>query len=71
MNIHGYQPSAGLTPAANLNETNETGKAASTGSDNFATLLKAYTEQVNHDVKAAASSAENLAAGEGGNTSET
>ncbi len=68
MNIHGYQPTPSIAPATS--SIQDPGKAAA-GENNFATLLKAYTEQVNHDVKAAAHEAEGLASGENKNTSET
>jgi len=72
MNIHGYQttpsPSSITAPA---NSFQDAGKTSTTGANNFATLLQAYTEQVNSDVKAAAKGAEGLATGEVHNTSET
>jgi len=68
MNIHGYQatPTSISAPTNSFQDASKT-----TGANNFATLLQAYTEQVNHDVKAAAKGAESLAAGESKNTSET
>ncbi|RLL53027.1 flagellar hook-basal body complex protein FliE [Mariprofundus sp. EBB-1] len=72
MNIHGYQSSPGpssiTTPGNNFQDV---GKTASSGEKNFATLLQAYTQQVNNDVKTAAKGAEGLATGEVHNTSET
>jgi flagellar hook-basal body complex protein FliE len=72
MNIHGYQSSVGLTPGnigagKSLPQANKAG----TGSDNFATLLNSYVNQVNHDNKAAGKAAVALASGESKNTSET
>ncbi len=72
MNIHGYQSAAGLTPGNissgnGLSQINKPGA----GSDNFATLLNSYVNQVNHDNKAAGKAAVALASGESKNTSET
>ncbi len=67
MNIHGYQSVAGLTPG---NALPQAGKP-SAGSDNFATLLNTYVNQVNHDSKAAGKAAVALATGDSRNTSET
>lgn len=67
MNIHGYQSVSALPQPDSKQDTAKAG----TGPDSFATLLNAYTQQVNHDVKAAAGAAEALAAGESKNTSET
>jgi len=67
MNIHGYQSASGLTPGNGLQQ----GGKPATGSDNFATLLNAYVNQVNHDSKAAGKAAVALATGESRNTSET
>ncbi|PJA34967.1 MAG: flagellar hook-basal body complex protein FliE [Zetaproteobacteria bacterium CG_4_9_14_3_um_filter_53_7] len=68
MNIQGYQPVSGLT-STNSQPVGETNATA--GGENFASMLKAYTEQVNHDQKAATAAGEALAAGESVNTSET
>lgn len=67
MNIHGYQSTAGLTPANGLQQAAK----PTTGSDSFATLLNTYVNQVNHDSKAAGKAAVSLATGESKNTSET
>ncbi|MDQ6998856.1 MAG: flagellar hook-basal body complex protein FliE [Mariprofundus sp.] len=73
MNIHGYQSSPGpssiTTPG---NKFQDVGKT-SAGANNFATLLQAYTEQVNTDVKAAAKDSVDLATGTdtGKGTAET
>jgi len=73
MNIHGYQAISSPTPTPTTAPSNhfQVGAKTSPAASNFATLLQAYTEQVNHDVKAAAKGAESLAAGESRNTSET
>jgi len=65
MNIQGYGSLSNITPAAVKPEQ------ASGSGENFASMLKAYTEGVNHDVKSAARAAEALAAGESKNTAET
>jgi len=67
MNIHGYQPIAGM------NSSNGLPQAAkpATGSDNFATLLNAYVKEVNLDNKTAGKAAVALVSGESKNTSET
>jgi len=72
MNIHAYQPVAGLTPGNTAigNGLSQVNKAGA-GSENFATLLNAYVNQVNHDSKAAGKAAVALASGESKNTSET
>ncbi len=70
MNIHGYQSPSGIsTPQKSMQDV---GKAA-TGGENFATLLQAYTQQVNHDSKAAGKAAVALASGvdTGKGTAET
>ncbi len=67
MNIHGYQSVAGLKPG---NALPQAGKPDTT-SGNFATLLNAYVNQVNHDSKAAGKAAVALASGESRSTSET
>ncbi len=69
MNINGYLPATGQNPVNHLSGIDK--QSSETQANNFASMLKAYTNQVNHDVKAAAGSAEALASGEGGNTSET
>jgi len=69
MNIQGYQPVSGLDASNSMPVGGA--KGATNGAENFASMLKAYTEQVNHDTKAAASAGEALAAGESVNTSET
>lgn len=64
----------GIGPATGLNSSNsiEVGNKQGTGkADNFGAMLKAYTEQMNHDKKAAASASETLAEGGTVNTSET
>jgi len=73
MNIHGYQPtsSTGIsTPKPNFQDV---GNASAGGEKNFATLLQAYTQQVNHDSKAAGKAAADLASGveTGKGTAET
>ncbi len=73
MNIHGYQPSSvssGISSPKNTMQ--DVGKAAG-GEKNFATLLQAYTQQVNHDSKAAGKAAVALASGvdTGKGTAET
>jgi len=67
MNIHGYQPVSGM---ASGNTLPQAAKPAS-GSDNFATLLNAYVDQVNLDHKTAGKAAIALVSGESKNTSET
>jgi len=70
MNIHGYQPTSGITTPNH--QLQDVGKATG-GEKNFATLLQAYTQQVNHDSKAAGKAAVDLAAGvdTGKGTAET
>jgi len=67
MNIHSYQPVSGLAPGNGAPHADKAGK----GSDNFATLLNAYVNQVNQDEKSAGKAAVALASGESRNTSET
>ncbi len=69
MNIQGYGPSiSGIKTAQPM----QSEQSASAQGGNFASLLKAYTEQVNHDVKTAAKSAEDLAVGKSSkSTAET
>ncbi|MDQ6996648.1 MAG: flagellar hook-basal body complex protein FliE [Mariprofundus sp.] len=67
MNIHGYQSAVSLTPGNGLHQAGK----PTTGSGNFATLLNAYVNEVNHDSKAAGKAAVALATGESKNTSET
>ncbi|GAV20010.1 flagellar hook-basal body complex protein FliE [Mariprofundus micogutta] len=69
MNIQGYQTVSGLTNSNSMPVGDQ--KSVTNGGENFASMLKAYTEQVNHDTKAAAKAGESLAAGESLNTSET
>jgi len=69
MNIHGYQSPTTISPS--FQDAGKTGAGTSGKAAGFATLLQAYTEQVNHDVKAGAKGAEALAAGDSRNTSET
>ncbi len=74
MNIHGYQSSPGPSSITTPNNSfQDVGKTASAGENNFATLLQAYTEQVNHDKKAAAKDAVDLVTGTdtGKGTAET
>lgn len=72
MNIHGYQPTSAPTSVTPSNNSfQDVGKSSTSGEKNFATLLQAYTEQVNQDVKSAAKDAEGLVSGESHNTSET
>ncbi|NWF37686.1 flagellar hook-basal body complex protein FliE [Mariprofundus sp. NF] len=68
MSIQGIGPTTGLTGSNSLQvgDRSTAGKA-----DNFGEMLKAYTEQMNHDKKAAASASVALATGESVNTSET
>jgi len=73
MNIHGYSPTSAanaMSPAKNTMQ--DVGKAAA-GEKNFASLLQAYTQQVNHDSKAAGKAAVDLASGvdTGKGTAET
>jgi len=67
MNIHGYQSVGGLPQ---LTGSQQADKPVA-GSGNFATLLNAYVNEVNHDSKAAGKASVALAAGESKNTSET
>lgn len=74
MNIHGYQPASSATSVTSPNKSfQDVGKTSSTGEKNFATLLQAYTQQVNHDTKVAAKDAVDLATGTdtGKGTAET
>ena len=68
MSIQGIGPTTGLTGSNSLQVGNkqDSGKA-----ENFSAVLKAYTEQMNHDSKSAHAAGEALAAGESVNTSET
>ncbi|MDQ6991875.1 MAG: flagellar hook-basal body complex protein FliE [Mariprofundus sp.] len=68
MNIHGYPSvsSIGQSPQAP-----DVGKTSTSSGGDFGSILKAYTSQVNHDIKSAAHAGENLALGKGGSTSET
>jgi len=68
VSIRGVGPTTGLTGSNSLQVGNkqEAGKA-----ENFSAVLKAYTEQMNHDSKAAHKAGEALAAGESVSTSET
>lgn len=64
----------GITSVSGLNGTNSMpvgDKAEQSKSTNFASMLQAYTDQINHDKKAAAVASENLVTGQGGSTSET
>jgi len=69
MNIQGYQPASGLNTSNSVQVPEQTTPTA--GAEGFASMLKAYTEEVNHDQKAAASAAVSLANGGSQNTSET
>ncbi|MBL4775048.1 MAG: flagellar hook-basal body complex protein FliE [Mariprofundus sp.] len=69
MNIHGYQSTPSTTAAFPTAGKSDVGASAKPGG--FGALLQAYTEQVNHDVKAGAKGAEALALGDSRNTSET
>ena len=69
MNIHGYQSSPTTNSTFPAAGKSELGTGAKSGG--FGALLQAYTEQVNHDVKAGAKGAEALALGDSRNTSET
>jgi len=71
MNIQGYQPASGLNAANSMPVPEQ--KTATNGAEGFASMLQAYTAEMNHDKKVAASEAVSLATGEGGqqNTSET
>jgi len=72
MNIHGYQSAAGLTPGnISTGKNQPQANKAGAGSENFASLLNSYVNQVNHDNKAAGKAAVALASGESKNTSET
>jgi len=61
MKIQGYGPS--IQPLQGQQSINKPG--------NFGALVKQYAEQMNHDKKAAASAAENLAVNGTGNVAET
>jgi flagellar hook-basal body complex protein FliE len=69
MNIHGYQSiaGAGQTVAGAGGQSSKPDQQ----DGNFAALLNAYVDQVNHDNKAAGKAAVALASGESKNTSET
>lgn len=67
MNIHGYSSIEGITPQKHVQQHDH----GDSGQGNFASLLKAYTENVNHEVKSAARAGEALAAGKSKNTAET
>ncbi|MDQ6988806.1 MAG: flagellar hook-basal body complex protein FliE [Mariprofundaceae bacterium] len=66
MNIQSYGPHINKP---DLNAVSSQGKVDGQGS--FGSVLKQYTEQMNHDVKAAAQQAETLAITGEGNMSET
>ncbi len=74
MNIYGYQPAS---PPSSITTPDKAfqnaGKISPSGESNFATLLQAYTQQVNHDSKAAGKAAVGLATGvdTGKGTAET
>lgn len=67
MSIQAYGPLSGITSGTKMQDV---GKSES-GNNNFAAVLKNYTEQLNHTEKQADTAAQNLATGKGGNTSET
>jgi len=71
MNIHGYQPTTPISTGAN-NSIQDVGKATN-NDKNFASVLQAYTQQVNHDSKAAGKAAADLTSGidTGKGTAET
>ena len=70
MNIQGYQPASGLNATNSMPVPEQ--KTATASGEGFASMLKAYTAEMNHDQKAAASAAVSLATGDGQqNTSET
>jgi len=67
MNIQGYASLSGISPATKIQDNGK----QTTGSNSFGAMLNAYIDQTNHNEKVSDKAATVLAAGKGGNTSET